>query len=97
MLVIQRAGRLAGEKVDLPYHEAQAAVLAGRCDPLPGEEWRYETTALKPAEKAVVKQAETAMVTSPEKRYTCPHCRVSSAKKGIMMRWHFDNCKHGQS
>lgn len=24
----------------------------------------------------------------------CPHCKFTSPSKGMMSRWHFDNCKH---
>lgn len=32
----------------------------------------------------------------PKNKSECPHCNVVGANKGVMSRWHFDNCKKKQ-
>jgi len=34
-----------------------------------------------------------ANMRKPRAKKTCPHCKFEGAG-GIMLRWHFDNCKH---
>lgn len=96
MRVIQRIGRLAGLEVDLPPIEAKAAVAAGRADPIPGEEWRYEIAVQRQKETAELSTYETAMFRQVETRNggtrICPHCGTQG-RGGVMERWHFDNCK----
>nr|NDG06050.1 hypothetical protein [Oxalobacteraceae bacterium] len=38
-------------------------------------------------------QEQLGQKRGPQEKITCPHCRQSGGK-GIMKRWHFENCKY---
>lgn len=46
----------------------------------------------KEGKKVIAARAE-AQRGIPRKKVTCPHCGKEGGE-GIMLRWHFDNCKH---